>query len=61
MHPFVSQQSRLTPHMLLLVNRGQSGKFCLIRDQPLSHLKQLSQRFQVLILGRSQIFGAIYP
>ena len=35
----VSSQSSLFPHRLLPVNRGQSGSFCLIRDQPLSHLK----------------------
>ena len=29
---------RFSPHKLLPVNRGQSGNFCLIFDQPLSRL-----------------------
>ena len=33
----------------------------LLTCQPLSHLKQLFQRFQRLILGRSQIFREIFP
>ena len=57
----VSQQSRPSPHRLRLINRCKSSNFCLIRDQPLSHLKELSQRFQGLILGRSQNFRVIFP
>ena len=57
----VTQQSRLSLHRLLPINRGQSSNFCLIRDQPLSHLKYISQRFLGLILGStSQIFCVIF-
>ena len=42
----VSWQSSVSPQRLLPVNRGQTTNFCLICDQPLSHLKELLQRLQ---------------
>ena len=57
----VSQQSRLSPHGLLPTNRCQSTNCRLIKDQPLSHLKQLSHSFLGLILGRSQTLCITFP
>ena len=39
MNSSVSYQSRLSPHRMLPIIRCQSSIFCLISDQPLSHLK----------------------
>ena len=55
-----ADQQRLQQR-LLQINRDQTSNLCLFSDQDFSHLKKLSQRFQRLILARSQIFCVIFP